>query len=234
MATCNDSDKIIDFWDSALKLSEEDKKEAYEYDKDDWKEMAPSEKLFLAAASLGNRKKVLDFGCGNAWAGIIAAKSGCNDVTAVDPAQGAVETAQIYADVFGAKDHMNIFCADINRLKETPANTYDGFICSNVIDVIPAEAAGEILRETARIVTEDASVIIGMNYYISPESAAEKGIELKDGNRLYVDGILRMVSRSDEEWSDIFGKYFKVERLEHFAWPGESDERRRLFYLKRN
>ena len=228
-----ESKAIIDFWDRALALSDEDKKEAQQFSADDWKELAPSEKLFNAASSLGSCKKVLDYGCGNAWAGIIAAKSGCEHVTAVDPAQGAVSTAKVYAGVFGAEDRMEISCEDTSWLSKAPANTYDGLICSNVLDVIPADASDALISDMARIVTDDARVIIGMNYYIAPDVAKEKGIDLKDGKYLYVDGVLRMVSRSDEEWKDIFSKYFVVEKLEHFAWPGESEERRRLFCLRK-
>ena len=94
------------------------------------------------------------------------------------------------------------------------------------------ESAEEILRESARIVRQDADVIIGLNFWMSPEKAAERGIQLTDGNRLYVDGVLRLVSRSDEEWEKIFAPWYTVERLEHFAWPGETAETRRLFYLR--
>ena len=76
-------------------------------------------------------------------------------------------------------------------------------------------------------------MIIGLNYYLSPETAASKGLDLVAGNRLYVDGVLRLVSLSDEEWTARFSDLFDVERLEHFAWPGEKSETRRLFYLRK-
>ena len=66
--------------------------------------------------------------------------------------------------------------------------------------------------------TDNASVIIGMNYYLSPEQAVERGTELQDGNCVYVNLVLRLVSFSDEEWTAIFSPYFTVEELDHFAW----------------
>ncbi|GEM_PF-6151835 len=51
--------------------------------------------------------------------------------------------------------------------------------------------------------------------------------------KLYVDGVLRLVSLSDDEWTALFSRHFKVIRLEHFAWPGEKSETRRLFHLER-
>ena len=233
MPAANDDKNLIEFWSSAQKLSEEDRAELQNSGEDDWKELAPSEKLYLAAASLGEKKKVLDYGCGTAWAGIIAAKSGCPDVTAADPAPGAMETARIYAGTFNAQNQMTFLCAGLDWLKTVLDSTFDGLICSNVMDVIPAETAEEILGEIARVAAPEASVIIGLNFYMSPERAAERGMTLKDGRLLYVNGILRLFSRTDEEWEAFFSPYFTVERLDHFAWPGEDAETRRLFYLKK-
>ena len=228
-----DNRKLIDFWDKAYALPENEQAGGDLNEAEDWRMLAPSEKLLEAAGSLAGRKKVLDYGCGNAWAGIIAARSGCDDVTAVDAAAGAVEAARFQAALFGAKERMHIFLIEPDWLKTVPANTYDGFICSNVLDIVPPETAENILRESARIVTGDADVIIGMNYYLSAEAAAARGMELKDGKMLYIDSVLRLVSRTDEEWEQVFLPYYTIERLEYFAWPGEKTETRRLFHLRK-
>ncbi|MBO4677219.1 MAG: class I SAM-dependent methyltransferase [Oscillospiraceae bacterium] len=231
--TAREEEILIDFWSKALAPSPEDQAAETLPGLGDWKELAPAEKLFRAAASLGQRKKVLDYGCGSAWAGIIAAKSGCPDVTAVDPASGAAEAARVHAALFGAEDRLKAVSIPKDWLSAVPDGTYDGFFCSNVLDVIPPERAETILRESARICTRDAAVIIGLNFHLTPEAAAQRSMELKDGNRLYVDGVLRLVSRSDEEWADLFSPWYTVERLEHFAWPGEKTETRRLFTLRK-
>ena len=142
-------------------------------------------------------------------------------------------TRLAYGDAEMILDAVDDFMKGPEWLKTVPADTYDGIICSNVLDVVPPETAAEILRELARISTDDASVIIGLNFYLSPEAAAQRNMNLADGNRLYVDGVLRLVSRSDDEWKKEFKSFFSVERLEHFAWPGEEKEIRRLFYLKK-
>lgn len=221
---------LIAFWDKVFATHEEE--QAQEQDSKDWKALAPSEKLYQAACSLGQRKKVLDFGCGDAWAGIIAAKSGCTDVTAVDAAPGAVQSARLNAARFGVTDRVHIDCAASGWLESSPSGIYDGVFCSNVLDVIPPETAETILRELARVMTRDACMIAGLNYYLSPEAASAKGMNLADGNRLYMDGVLRLVSRTDEEWTQIFSSRCCIERLEHFAWPGETAETRRLFLLR--
>ena len=231
--TERDDQTLVDFWDKVFSQSEEDPAEGQETEPESWKDLAPSEKLFAAACSLGQRKKVLDYGCGDAWAGIIAAKSGCPDVTAADAAPGAVRAAERGAFLYGVEHKLHAVRSDRRWLGSIPENTYDGFICSNVLDVVPEETALEIIRESARITTQDASVIIGLNYYLSPDAAAARGLELKDGRRLYVNGVLRLVSRTDEEWAELFSPWYTVQRLTHFAWPGEKSEARRLFYLKK-
>ena len=227
-----DNQTLIRFWDQTFALSEEQKAQIL-HQKEDWKELAPSEKLFLAAQSLGRRETVLDYGCGTGWAAIIAAQSGCADVTAVDAAPAAVNAARLHAERYGVADRIRFEGAGSGWLQRVPSETYDGIFCSNVLDVIPSETAEEILRETARVLKRDGSMIVGLNYYLSPEAAAARGIKLTDGNRLYMDGILRLISRTDEEWTECFLPWYAVEKLTHFCWPGEENETRRLFRLRK-
>ena len=114
-----DNRTLIAFWDQAFSLSEDEKAQILSQ-REEVKELAPSEKLFLAACSLGKRKKVLDFGCGTGWAAIIAAKSGCPDVTAADAAPAAVSSARLYAARYGAADRIRFACADAQWLKRVP------------------------------------------------------------------------------------------------------------------
>ena len=102
-----------------------------------------------------------------------------------------------------------------------------------MLDVVPPETAGDIVKNLARAATDDAAVIIGLNFWMDPEKAAARGVKLTDDGVLYQDGVIRLVSRTDGEWTEIFAPYFTVEKLEHFAWPGEPAENRRLFYLRK-
>ncbi|MDO4415472.1 MAG: class I SAM-dependent methyltransferase, partial [Erysipelotrichaceae bacterium] len=114
-----------------------------------------------------------------------------------------------------------------------PDESFDAVFCSNVLDVIPSETAVLILNEFARIMRNGAKLIVGMNYYLSPEKAAKRNLDLKENGKLYVDGVLRMVSKSDEEWITIFAEWFRPEKLDHFAWPSEETETRRLFEFRK-
>lgn len=232
--TKRENEALIAFWDRALQLTDEDRAEAAQMGPEDYVQLAPCGKLVEAARSLGGRNRVLDYGCGYGWAAIAAAKAGCRDVTAADPAKGAVETAEFCARLFGVSDRVHAETISADWLKTVPDETFDGLISVNVLDVVPPKTAETIVREAARVVTKDASVIVAMNYYMSQKRAEEKGEELVDGCRVYQDGVLRLVSRTDAEWEAIFAPYFAVERLEYYAWPGEEEETRRLFFLRRN
>ena len=228
-----DEQTLIGFWDQTFSSQVKDQSSIDPKAPDSDRNLAPSDQLFQAAASLGRKKKVLDYGCGRAWAALIAARNGCMDVTAVDPAGGAINSARSVIALYGVEQQVNAFQISSDWLRTVQDCTYDGLICSNVLDVIPPERAQEIIRQSARIVTEDADLFFGLNYYLSPETAASKGMSLSEGNRLYLDGVLRLVSRTDAEWTSLFAPWFTVETLEHFAWPGEKEARRRLFHLRK-
>lgn len=230
-----DYDALMDFWNKAFVMTEEERQEEIKTidPENDWKAMAPSEKLLKAASSLGVKNRVLDYGCGSGWAGIAAAKSGCRNVLCVDVAPSGAEMARFYSRLFRTQENVECHAVTTDWISGEPDEYYDGFICSNVLDVIPAEEAENIVCNASRIVTDDAEVIIGLNYYMVPKDNPERNTTVKYGNHVYIDGILRMVSLTDSQWTDIFEKYFKVVDLDHFSWPGEKSETRRLFRLKK-
>ena len=66
---------LLKFWDEAIKLTPEEKNEELKIEKRDYKDLAPSIKLFNAAQELGKCEYVLDYGCGSGWAAITIAKT---------------------------------------------------------------------------------------------------------------------------------------------------------------
>lgn len=230
-----DYESAKNFWNTAFAMDEEAKKNAETSTdtENDWEKMAPSKKLFDAAQSLGSSRHLLDYGCGRGWASIIAAKSGCSDVTAVDLAENAVQTAEFYLNLFEVDDRVTAHRISEDWIAEEKDASYDAIFCSNVLDVVPDAVAQRILENFARIAQKDARVIVGMNYYMEPKDNPEKKMTVKNKNCVYVNDILRLVCRTDEEWTQTLGRYFTVEKLKHFAWPGEETERRRLFYLRK-
>ena len=232
-STYND---VVKFWNQAFEISEEEKEQFLkELDPENgWKELAPSDKLRdVVIAHLAGCRKVLDYGCGEGWAGIALSKAGCKDVTCVDVSENAARLAAFLGAACGAGSGFRAECVSTDWIANEKEASYDGIFCSNVIDVLPVEVAEDIIKNLARIAAKDAGIIISMNYYRKTVSDPDRNLEVKNGNEVYVNGVLRMVSRTDEEWSEILGKYFEIERIDYFAWPGEAEETRRIFILRK-
>ena len=220
---------LVKFWNNAFKISDEDKKQILnEYQNFDYKELAPSLKLYEAVANLKSLNNVLDYGCGDGWASVIAAKNNSN-VFAVDVIDSGLELLELYKKVFNVERNIKTLKIDSDWLSKEKEESYDAIVCSNVLDVLPNDMSNKIIDDFARIIKKGGILVIGLNYYIDPSKA-----KLNEDNELYIDGVLRLLNKSDEEWSKLFKKYFEVEKLEHFAWAGEETEKRRLFYLKKN
>ena len=104
-----DEQTLIEFWDQMFSSQFKDQSSIDPKAPDSDRNLAPSDQLFQAAASLGRKKKVLDYGCGRAWAALIAARNGCMDVTAVDPAGGAIDSARSVIALYGVEQQVNAF-----------------------------------------------------------------------------------------------------------------------------
>ena len=221
----------LEFWDSAYEKEFHDNN--LENNKK-WEELAPSEKFIEALSIFSECKNVLDYGCGQGWGSVIMAKLGCKKITAVDLVKNAINSTSENIKFYDLGKSIETSLITADWLKKEETDKYDGFFCSNVIDVVPEEIANNILKEAARVVKPDSNLIISLNFYLDTSKPSSRAFELKNNNYIYREGILRMVTRKDEEWISIFSEYFNVEKLVHFSWPGEATETRRLFYLKNN
>lgn len=219
----------LDFWDSAYEKESQDNSLE---NNQNWKELAPSEKFIEALSIFSNCEKMLDYGCGNGWGSIITAKLGCKHITAVDLVKNAINSALSNIKFYNSENSIETSLITADWLQKEEPNKYDGFFCSNVIDVVPEEIANNILKEAARVIKPNSNLIISLNFYLDTNKPSSRPYELKNNNYIYREGILRMVTRTDQEWNSIFSEYFNVEKLVHFSWPGEAQETRRLFYLK--
>jgi len=227
--------RALHFWNETFALNEEGREKYLSTlnPETDCVELASSEKLYrILLENMAGCQKVLDYGCGRGWAGLSLKKAGCETVEAVDLSENAAESARFLAGLLGISHGYDAHGINRDWLSAVPAERYDGIVCSNVLDVIPTQVAREILAQFRRIAKKGAVILIGMNYYMEPKDNPERKIVIEEGNQVMMDGILRMVTRTDEEWAAILGEYFTVEALDHFGWKNEQNERRRVFVLK--
>ena len=219
---------LIKFWDNALKLSQEDKDNIKASMSDDsYLEFAPSKKLANALDNLLTADKILDYGCGNAWASLILAKKGAKYIKAVDTSKKGIESAKFILDTYNVSDVVDLEVIDESWLEKQTPNSYDGIVCSNVLDVLPLDVSKQIIFNLHNILKKDAIMVVGLNFYADP-----KVKPLEEDKYIYINGVLRLLSLSDKEWKMLFEPYFEIVYLDYFAWPGEDSERRRLFVLK--
>ena len=225
---------LVAFWNKSMAMNEEGMEKAKEgiNPNEDYPNLAPSPKLKDALDNFKGCKKVLDYGCGSGWASVILAKVGVKEVISVDVIANGIKMTSFYSEEFGVADIVKPLLIDDSWLSAENDNQYDGFYCSNVIDVIPLAMAEEIIKESARITTPKATVIFSTNYYIDPQIMKERGFEVK-GSQIYIDGVLRLNSLTDDEWVSLFNKYYQDVEISYFAWSGEAKETRRIFILKK-
>ena len=223
---------LVDFWNKSFNLDEDARKQLKVNINIEYKFLAPSIKQFEVLEGFAGCNNVLDYGCGSGWASIIMAKSGVKQIDAVDVASNSKDMVNLYSEAFNVGSIIGAYTVDENWLSAQDDNKFDGFFCSNVIDVIPLEMAKEIVKQSARVTTKEAKVVYSLNYYIDSELMAKKGFNV-EGSLVYIDGILRLNSLDDEEWSNLFKQYFKDVKLIYYSWPNEEKETRRLFILSK-
>lgn len=225
--------EALEFWNEAFMLTGEGRQKLADKIAADPTGIALASSAKLAGimtGELAGYSRVLDYGCGRGWAGLCVKKAGCPDVTCVDVSQNAADSALVLAEMLGVNEGFTAMHVDREWLSGVEAGSFDGIVCSNVLDVVPTDVAEGILLEFARIAAPGARVVIGLNYYMEPKDNPERNITV-EGENVFVDGILRMVTKTDEAWAELMGRYFRVEYLEHFGWTGEATERRRAFVL---
>ncbi len=228
----DDYQKLVEFWNSNFTLTEEDKKELKNLDEEDYKKLAPSQKLYDVLGLFQECDTVLDYGCGSGWASVIMAKMGVKNITSAEVAHESLEMLKCYAKAFGVENNIHPTPIDEKWLNSQKEGVFDGFFCSNVIDVVPLEMAKDIIKNAAKVISKNSLAVFGLNYYIDPKKMEERGY-IVEGRQVYINGVLRLTSLTDQEWLDTFKDYFETISLSYFAWPGEEKETRRLFVLKK-
>lgn len=225
----SDYQNSVEFWNKALASKPEDYEGEINLD-EDWKQIGSEKLLKLLCDEVNGWDNILDYGCGSGWASVIFVKNGANRVAGVDVAPNAIVSAGYYTKTFGVDEKVQLEAVSTDWLNNQAENQYDHAVSINVLDVVPDEVAENIMRGLSKVCKKGATLLIGMNPCFEGEELTREDRDYRE-HYLFVNGILRLNNHTDEEWKEMLSKYFKVERLEHFKWDQENNERRRLFYL---
>ena len=104
---------IINFWNTTLVMSEEDKKEIKaSADENNYVEFAPADKLVKVLDNLIAADKILDYGCGSGWASLILAKKGAKYVKGVDTSTSGIEAGKFLLETYNVKEKVDLEVID--------------------------------------------------------------------------------------------------------------------------
>ncbi|QSX06583.1 class I SAM-dependent methyltransferase [Sedimentibacter sp. zth1] len=122
-----------------------------------------------------------------------------------------------------------IGCEDY--LSSIKSESFDGIICSNVIDVIDHSLVENILKEFKRIVKKDGLIFIKINPQVDVNYIQKSGCVEFAPNMISKDDNLRICNYDSQYWKKMLGKYFELKYYIEFPYNG-AKELNRLFYLQ--
>jgi Methyltransferase domain. len=183
---------IANFWDSAFKEGQPSPLTAADFQ--------PSQKLNQDILSYGKKaNKALDFGAGVDLLFLEAALEGATfEGLNLDPSEAATKLHQGYIDLSKVT---TLHCqkGGLAELAGLPDGSFDLIVISNVIDVLPEEETQQIVESVKRLLAPKGIFLLKTNFFIDEEMIQKRGMKLTDG-KLYMDGVLRAVNRTDESW----------------------------------
>ncbi|MDD4290925.1 MAG: class I SAM-dependent methyltransferase [Clostridia bacterium] len=178
---------------------------------------------------LSKRENVLDFGSGSGWASIFLASFGAK-VTALEPAANGTECTRLCAADARVADNINAVNGDDSYLDCLTEGSFDGFFSCNTFDVIPEEVTERALQRIDRVLADGASVLISLNPDVDIEWILKRNAVEITPKHYAINGILRIVLKSEEEWLRLFGEYFNVQKVIRYKFDFEPEGlMRRLF-----
>lgn len=217
--------KLIEFWNNAFEKVEPMTLSSSDFD--------VSVDLNRLLKQLGDQcKDVLDIGCGWGY-GLLAAKLLGNKMTyglGIDPSINAVSVIEATcenSDIDGidAKEGTHAL------LSLYDDQSFDGIICSNTLDVVPEETSDEIILEIKRLLKPQGLLLLKFNFYLDDALIEKIGMKEIDKNAYAVNGILRGVNHTTDEWFYKFDGFEVIEQTEYERVPkGPKD---RLLLLKK-
>lgn len=193
--------KLINFWDNHF-----EKLEAEAINKED---LTISNPLDEALKLLGDTcENVLDFGCGSGYGLFLSALSG-QKLTyglGIDTSKNAIRFCQETSEKSNLK-HLDFIASDDAYLDKLEPGSFDGIICSNVLDVVPYQTSEGIIRRLDRLLKPGGFFLLKINFYLTEEMIKRINMEALDHRSYAINGILRGVNLTTEEWIDRFKAY---------------------------
>lgn len=185
--------------------------------------------LEAALKKLAMAGNILDYGCGDGWASLYLAEAGAEYVTGIEPAISGVRAARKKARANGMQDKTEFLIGMGELLDDMAQESVDGLFVCNVFDVVPEHVCRRILIRLQRVLKSGAEGIVCINPYIEDIMNGERPVtEITVNGEIVpkhyaINGILRLVNRTTEEWLEFFSEYFECIYESSFQFDGEPE-----------
>ncbi|MDD4104166.1 MAG: class I SAM-dependent methyltransferase, partial [Bacilli bacterium] len=114
---------------------------------------------------------------------------------------------------------------DENYLKSLPDSSFDGIFCSNFLDVVPASISEVVIKEMLRIIKPKGFILLKFNFVLNPELIEKLHMVEIEKNTYTMNGVVRAMNRSTEEWVSLFIDCDVVRIGEFARAPGLPNDR---------
>jgi SAM-dependent methyltransferase len=193
--------KLISFWNNQF-----EKLEAQVINKDD---LSIDNPLDQGLKMLGDScQNVLDFGCGSGYGLFLAALSGkqIKYGLGIDTSNNAIRFCQETSEKSNLK-HLDFIVSDDAYLEKLEPASFDGVICSNVLDVVPYQTSERMIQRLDRILKPGGYFLLKINFYLTEEMIKRINMEALDHQSYAINGVLRGVNLSTDAWIERFKSY---------------------------
>lgn len=160
--------------------------------------------------------RVLDIGTGSGYCLLVAKILGENMTygLGIDPSHNAIEFVKKSCELSNLKD-IEFKVGDHVFLESLSDNSYDAIICSNVLDVIPEATSDEVIKQINRLLKPKGLLLLKFNFYLTEALIERLKMEKIAENSYAMNGVLRGVNHTSQEWIEKFSGYEVIEQSEY-------------------
>lgn len=221
----NQKQQSIQFWNDQFK--------GIEPVKVDPSQATIDNKLDEYLQRLGNdTHNILDIACGAGTCLIGAHLLGDNHPQGLglDASHHAIEFASKTAGLSGLTK-LTFQEGDETVLESIPSNSYDGIICSNFLDVIPASLSEYVISQIKRILAPKGYFLLKVNFYLTEALVEKLHMEEIAPHTYTMKGIIRAYNLTTDEWLAIFYEWKPLD-IDGFQRAPNLPEDRIIYFQK--
>lgn len=171
-------------------------------------------------------ESILEIGSGSGYGLLVCGLLGqkANRLIGFDPAETAVRYVKDTLTQ-SAIDHIEVHHADHHFMASIPDESFDAVVALNVLDVVEPEVSLYLIEQTRRILKPGGRCLLKVNFYLSEALIEQIGMEHQGDNVYTLNGVLRGVNRTLEEWQTLFWGFRVEDTFEYERIPNGPKDR---------